>query len=70
MALFTSGTDYVEIFDETHSDEEDRFIAVGLIDRGVIVVVWAEQPAETIRIISARPATPREVESFRQSMET
>ena len=27
--LFTSGTDYLEIFDEAHSDLEDRFIAIG-----------------------------------------
>ncbi|MCX4247941.1 BrnT family toxin [Paraliomyxa miuraensis] len=69
VALFTSGADYLEIFDETHSDDEDRFIAVGLIDRGVIVVIWTEQPANTIRIISARPATQHEIESFRQHME-
>lgn len=67
--LFTSGLDYLEIFDEAHSDEEDRFIAVGLILRGIIVVVWTEQATDTIRIISARPATGREIESFRRSME-
>lgn len=45
--LFTSGAEYVEIFDEAHSVDEDRFIAIGPIARGVIVVVCAEQPAET-----------------------
>jgi uncharacterized protein len=29
--LFTAGGDYYEIFDEEHSDDEDRFIAIGPI---------------------------------------
>ena len=32
--LFTSGTDFLEIYDEEHSDEEDRFIAIGPIAAG------------------------------------
>ena len=67
--LFTSGVEYLEIFDETHSDQEVRFIAIGPIERGVIVVVWTDQPEDTVRIISARPATPREVELFHQHLE-
>jgi uncharacterized DUF497 family protein len=27
--LFEGNRDYLEIFDETHSDTEDRFIAIG-----------------------------------------
>ena len=37
--LITSDRDYLEIFDELHSDEEDRFIATGPIARGLVVVV-------------------------------
>ena len=37
--LFTSGVDYLEIFDEAHSDEEERFIAVGPVQRGIVVTV-------------------------------
>ncbi len=69
-ALFTSGVEYLEIFDEAHSAQEDRFIAIGPVVAGVIVVVWTEQPADTLRIISARKATPREVELFAQHMES
>ena len=29
-----AGDDYLEIFDEGHSESEDRFIAIGLISRG------------------------------------
>jgi len=58
--LLAPGADYLEIFDEAHSDDEDRFIAIGHIARGLIVVVWTERDDDTIRIISARPASARE----------
>ena len=59
-ALFSSGVDYLEIFDETHSDDEERFIAIGPIRRGLVLVVWTERDEDTTRIISARWATKRE----------
>jgi uncharacterized DUF497 family protein len=40
--LFTSGTDFLEIFDEDHSDEEDRFVAIGSIRAGLVVVALPE----------------------------
>jgi putative transcriptional regulator len=49
--LFESGADYLEIFDAEHSDFEDRFIAIGPIDRGLVVVVYTEREEEIIRII-------------------
>lgn len=58
--LFTSGSDYLEIFDSQHSIHEDRFICVGFIQRGVVLVVMTESVEDCIRIISARWATPRE----------
>ncbi len=67
--LFLQDVDYVEIFDESHSEDEERFIAVGPIRRGVIVVVHTEPREETIRIISARLATRSEVERFRTHRE-
>jgi len=68
-ALFTSGVDYLELFGAEHSVSEDRFIAIGPIARGIVVVVWTEQPADTIRIISARVASSREAELFHQHMQ-
>ena len=62
--LFTSAADYLEIFDAVHSEDEDRFIAIGPIARGIVLVVWAERDEEEIRIISARWATRREHELF------
>ena len=62
--LFTSGVDFLEIFDDAHSESEERFIAIGPIRRGLVLVVWTERDDETIRIISARWAMPRELELF------
>jgi uncharacterized DUF497 family protein len=63
--LFRSGTNYLEVFDEAHSDLEDRFIAIGPIARGVVLVVWTERDEDTVRIISARWATKREYTLYR-----
>lgn len=51
-----------QFFDETHSDEEDRFIMLGVSNRSrVLVVCHCERgEGETIRIISARKATANE----------
>ena len=62
--LFLSGADYLELFDEDHSSEEDRFIAVGTIEHGLVLVVWTEQEEDVIRIISARWATTNERRLF------
>ena len=67
--LFESGNDYLELFDETHSQDEDRFIAVGSITRGVAVVVWTERTENTIRIVTARFATERERGMFHSYMD-
>lgn len=59
--LFAWNSDYLEIFDEDHSESEDRFIAIGQATRGLIVVVWTADDDDTLRIIiSARWANKRE----------
>lgn len=64
--LFTSDVDYLEIFDEAHSGIEDRFIAIGPIQRGLVLVVWtARDEDDTVRIISARWASVREHTLYR-----
>jgi uncharacterized DUF497 family protein len=66
--LFTAGDDYLELFDKTHSGEEDRFIAIGPIERGVVLVVWTERDEESVRILSARWATKRERQKYDEHM--
>lgn len=55
---------YLEIFDDLHSDIEDRFIAIGRMERGLVTVVFTEDEQGTIRLISARLATKREARAF------
>ncbi len=63
--LFESGVDFLEIFDAEHSELEDRFIAIGPVDRGLVVVVYTEPEEGRVRIIGARPATRREQNLYR-----
>lgn len=62
--LFTSDSDYLEIYDEEHSYQEDRFIAIGAIRTGIVVVVFTEGEEDVIRIVSARKATKKETGLF------
>lgn len=60
------------IFDEDHSDDEDRWVTLGRAQNGqVLVVVHAsEETSGTemhIRIISARCADPAEVRDYEQT---
>ena len=68
-ALFCRGDDYLEIFDDAHSDEEDRFIAIGSIEKGLVLVVYTERDEETVRLISARWATEREADLYRRHVQ-
>lgn len=60
QALFLGSEDYLELYDEAHSEHEDRFIAIGPIPRGLVLVVWTERDEDVIRIVSARWATTTE----------
>ena len=62
--LLVSDDDCLEIYDEEHSVEEDRFISIGQTRSRVLVVVWTERDADVVRIISARLATQTEEERF------
>ena len=62
--LFTSDVDYLVIYDEEHSEEEDRFIAIGPINQRVIVVSFTERDNDVLRILSARPATRMEIRRY------
>ena len=48
----------VTILDDDH--DEDRFVTIGVDPMGATLVVVYVSRGENIRIISARPATPRE----------
>lgn len=67
--LLSSSSDYLEIYDEAHSNFEDRFISIGPIEGGLILVVWATSDDDVVRIISARWATEREQDLYHSYMD-
>ncbi|MBO4266431.1 MAG: BrnT family toxin [Lachnospiraceae bacterium] len=54
--------DYIEMYDFEHSEDEERFIAIGRVG-DILFVVFVER-GENIRIISARLATDTEKELY------
>ena len=56
----------IQFYDEDHSDEEDRFLMLGLsnLAKVLIVVHCVREDGEVIRIISARKATQSEREFY------
>ena len=68
-SLFESEIDYLEIFDSEHSDLEDRSIAIGPIERGLVVIVFTEREENIIRLIGARWANNREQSMYRSHMD-
>jgi len=57
----------LEDYDPDHSDEESRFIIIGLSSRRLLYVVYAERAVDTVRIISARKAHQVEQKNYEQS---
>lgn len=66
--VFDSDSDHLEIFDEAHSDNEDRFITVEPANGELLIVIYTEPDDEVVRIISARPATEQERAMYRSQM--
>ncbi len=60
----------VEFFDPEHSSNEDRFIRIGHSTRGrILLVVFCERSeGSTIRIISARKTTTREMRAYEKGI--
>ncbi|MCL2776550.1 MAG: BrnT family toxin [Polyangiaceae bacterium] len=67
--LFTSKVDFFEIYDSEHLDTEERFIAIGPIRRGLVLIVYTERNEDTIRLISARWASKTERALYIEHME-
>lgn len=58
--------DTITLFDDQHSDFEDRFIDIGMSAAGHILVVIYTENTERIRIISCRRALPKERRQYEQ----
>ena len=48
------------VFDPDHSTTEERFVSIGMSDRGRLLVVGYTERGSTIRLIFARRASPPE----------
>ena len=57
---------YVDFFDPSHSDEENRYIRVGCSEQQRVLVVADTERDGRVRIISARPATKHEREAYEE----
>jgi hypothetical protein len=55
------------IHDEQHSEEEDRYIDMGVSSRGRVIVVSYTERGSNIRIISCRKATKSERKTYEQA---
>jgi uncharacterized protein len=53
----------VEVLDDEHGYDEERFVIIGMVEGRIFYVVYTERK-EVIRIISARSATRHEQESY------
>lgn len=64
-ALVFKDLNRIERYDEKHSQSEDRYATIGLINKVALVVMVVYTPrTDTIRIISARKATKNEEEAY------
>ena len=55
----------LERYDQGHSDDEDRWITIGMVHPAVLVVVYTEHNGgESLRLISARQANEREQKAY------
>ena len=52
------------VLDPDHSENESRFLSLGRSASGTLLVVSFTERGNRIRIISARPATPRERQEY------
>jgi len=58
----------VTVPDPDHSEEEDRYIIIGLSQRHRLLMVSHTERGERTRIISARPLTPAEREAYEEEI--
>ncbi len=69
VRVFEEPAACLEFFDELHSDVEGRFLTIGPIPEGLIVVAWTEREGGNVRVISARFTTARERVLYRRRRE-
>lgn len=56
----------VTVDDPDHSEQEERFITIGLSNQGRLLIVAHTERGNTVRIISARELTAAEREAYEE----
>ncbi|MCP4361680.1 MAG: BrnT family toxin, partial [Chloroflexi bacterium] len=65
------GDDFsVTIYDPDHSEDEDRYIIIGLSQNNRLLMVSHTEDDDRIRFISARKLTPAEREAYEEELES
>ena len=54
----------ITIYDPLHSEEEDRFVILGMSNKNQLLVVVHTERGDRVRIISARKATKKERKQY------
>ena len=62
---------HLTLYDEDHSEDEDRWITLGVGENGLLLVVvhtfeQLDKEKISLRIISARKATPAEIAQYKE----
>jgi uncharacterized DUF497 family protein len=58
----------ITVFDPDHSKDEDRYLTIGVSDRGRVVIVAHTDRKDRTRIISARELTRAEREDYEKEI--
>jgi uncharacterized protein len=58
------------VSDPDHSETEERYISIGTSAASRVLVVSHTDRGDVIRLISARPATPRERRTYEEGQES
>jgi len=56
----------ITIGDPDHSDDESRYIDIGLSSKGKLLVIWYTDRNENIRLIGCRKATRSERKAYEE----
>ena len=62
----THSSFFLDFYDPDHSVDEDRYIIIGESVENQILVVSYTEREESIRLISAREATRREKDAYKE----
>ena len=59
----------ITLNDPDHSESESRFLLLGRAATGRLLIVAITERGEAVRLVSARPMTPRERRMYEQAIE-